>query len=323
MAEPDDADQPDPSQGDGIEERKARPALTTILGSLAIIVLAAASLNNVGGKPLSYMLGAAFGQALIIWAICYAVSLRRASRGWKIAAFAIFLAISLLITMGKAGGANIAAREDAADAVEGMEAMLESGNMWAVTAGKGPMASMSAAAVASLAADQRAFDEDLKASHMLDIVQSTRLREATTPQNCTRIAALEGQARHFGARWPVHITAARNAGEAIVAKGGYPSNSVTSFIDGMTEGKDSHVQRWVQNATMAREASAMCRMLASESWHQKGGILQFADAANNARYDRHVAAYNQAFLAQQAAAEASMKRSKSEIEKMKGRLGAN
>jgi len=79
---------------------RGHPLLATLAGSLLILLLLAAPEEAAAPKyDLAGKLGALLGHvifALVVWAALYAITIRRASRRWKIGSLAVLIALGLL-----------------------------------------------------------------------------------------------------------------------------------------------------------------------------------------------------------------------------------
>jgi hypothetical protein len=279
---------------------EGRPILATVIGSLVVLLTAggpagsgasSADPAEAAAYRLGEFVGGALVVALIVWGIAYAITIRRASRRWKIASFVILLLVSTLVSLVRIGAREVAKREDMAVVSRQIEQAMRGGEApVTVEPGDGPMGAMSAAYLNRTLAERRSFQRRQQAAGtdaILDFAAVTPAAPAL--RNCGRFAELAAAARGNAGRFEAHAAAARSAGDPFVARGALSEADRDEFLQGLRSTRDTHVRYWEIAAEWAGEVNALCGLLAGRPWRREDGTVAFGTDADAAAANRHLA----------------------------------
>jgi hypothetical protein len=283
-----------------VEPKSSYPLAATIVASFLLLLMIGVPAGPSGDSPgdadtafayrLGEMFGGAVGGVLVFWGLAYAITIRHASRRWKIASFAIVGLVSVLVSLVRIGGREQALAEDAGFVGKQLEGALRSGGGLdrPVRAGEGPISAMQAAMFNALLAERQAFERDRAASGIETILQLRLAPGAEVLRNCGRIDALAARARGIGARYASFLAVAREAGEEHIRRGTLAAADRDAFIAGARQAEGTFRQQWSMTGDWAAESASLCRLLASRPWQQRGGTVAFVSDADLAVGNRHL-----------------------------------
>jgi hypothetical protein len=142
-----------------------------------------------------------------------------------------------------------------------------------------PLVRMTAAMTNAAVADTKAYDEELEAAEVEKLVSLEGLTPSSPVlDHCDRISALVERANEIGKRYATYVALARKQGEIEVAAHQLQPIEVTGFLDGMAEQRTDFEQRWAATGQFAREAAALCTVLARRHWSVgASGVLEIED----------------------------------------------
>ena len=318
---------------DGIVEEAepygGHPLLATLIGCVCLLLTAGLPVRDaalVTGDPseaAAYKAGQIVGAmivGIIVWAIAYAVTLRRASPRWKFGSLAILVVLSLLVGLYRLGGREAALRSDARAAAEQMkQAVAGEGRMEApIAGGSGPLSQMMAALLNTALADQQAFDRAAAESGVYRLLDLTSLRrDDPALRGCDRIDGLVLSARTQAGRYPDHLDAARAAGARHVQDGALRADELDSFIAGAANNELSYRRNWTITGDWASEAAALCRLLATRPWSRSGSEIVFAADRDAAAANGHLQRINALAAQQQRLQDEGRSRVRRDLERLK------
>jgi hypothetical protein len=232
---------------------------------------------------------AAVAIAAIVWAIAYAITLRKASTAWKAGSLVGFVILSCLVELSLAGRASRSLVEDAADTITQVQQAakaIKSGKGAAdikFNAGSGVMSRMMAKMINPLLADSAAYERDAKAQGLYQVVTFEGLTKASPVlDHCERLDAFGPRARAVGSRVKDHLADARAIGEEAVRSGELPREAMRGWEAGVAAaGSDTKaVRQWELLGRIADDAAAMCRILGLRKWDKPGNTVLFRKAAD-------------------------------------------
>lgn len=280
------------------EEDGGHPIVATMFGVSFLLLMASQGRSEgFGGgseseaEKMGYLLGSVAAGAAIVWGIAYAITIRKASTAWKIASLIIIAIASLLSTAIKMGGRDAALVSDALDVTNQVRTMAESGKGAAdirLNAGSGPMSRMMAAMINPLMADSAAFEKEMQAAGLVQVVSFEGLtRNSPVLGRCDGIDRLAERAGYYRSRWPQHMAAAFAVGQQAVRAGEMPAEALRGFEKGARDSSGNTDRQWELNQLSATEAAAICRVLARRNWDKPGNEILFRNDADLAEFRRH------------------------------------
>jgi hypothetical protein len=284
------------------ENRRGHPGIATLVGAVALLLLAAVPLGAPAHPPsgreeaLAYLAGEIAGAALIsggvVWGIAYAISLRHASRKWKVASLVILAVVASLVSVVRAGARNAVLYDDTRDALAQLEQATRTKAVidQPLRAGDGPVTAMLAAMANGALADRQSFEREAAAAQVQQVLDLQLPRSAPVFGNCGRIAALEPRAIALADRFPAYLEAARAAAEPFVARGAFSAGQRDEYIAGAgaPENQVRYRRQWTLTAEWSRESAALCRLLAERPWRRAGGLVTFDREPDRQEAQRHV-----------------------------------
>ncbi|HWI86510.1 MAG TPA: hypothetical protein VNT42_09340 [Sphingomonas sp.] len=130
-----------------------------------------------------------------------------------------------------------------------------------------PLMRITAAMTNAAVADTRAYDAELDATG----VEKILTLEGLTPgspvlDHCDKISFMVERANAMGGRYADYIALARKQGEIEIAAHQLQPIELAGFLDGMAKQRTGFEQRWAATAGLAREAAALCTVLARRHW---------------------------------------------------------
>lgn len=271
------------------EDYGGHPAVATAI--CAFVLLAAVAGGSVTAPPRNgaelfgeFLGGAAFGP--ILWGIAYAITIKRASPGWKVGSLIVLLLLSIVCSLAKIGARGAMLHDDAVAARQQLQGVMANGiNGAPTTPGKdaGPLARMTSLTINMTLADAKSFDTDSKAAGLEQLLSFEGItRSSPLLDHCDRIAALTARAGEMEGRFPAYVAAGRKEGEAAVAAGTLDQASVDGYVDGAAKGKASFERQWTLVGQIATEAAGLCRLLARRHWRRGAdGKILFPPAELN------------------------------------------
>jgi hypothetical protein len=298
--------QDEPAAGYGYleehENKRGRPLVATLVGAAALLLLVAVPIGPPGEAPLNpdeamaYRAGELFGAAVlsagIVWGIAYAITLRFASRKWKIASLIVLGIVATIVSVARIGAREGALRDDTSDAIAELDrATRGSGTLdRPLRAGDGPLTAMLAALANPALADRQAFDREAEAAQVQQVLDLELPRSAPVLRNCERIAALEPRATALRGRLPAYLQAGREAAEPFVRRGALSAGQRDEFLAGAgaPENRNRFERQWTLTAGWARESAALCRILADRPWRRTGGLVTFDTERDHLAAQRHI-----------------------------------
>jgi hypothetical protein len=324
MGDPDEATIP--HQQASPPRRRGHPAIATAL--IALVLLAAAvgsggAATRIAGlaERLGYIAGGvAF--AAILWGIAYAITIKHASRPWKIGSF---IALALLGTLGplaRLGAGDQSVMADVDTSANQLAAVMQQGDdakPIRVGQNAGPFARMSASTANMMLANSRAFTAEATASGVPAVIALEGLNlDSPVLDHCDRIAALADRAAKIGASFPQYVIRARAEGSAAVAKGELSQRGVDGFVRGLEGARPRFERQWVLLGQSATDGAAVCRVLARRHW-KKGpsGNILFTDQGDVREANLHLDRIRKADAELTAIQSANTRAAQKDLEKLR------
>jgi hypothetical protein len=274
---------------DPVPRKAGRPALTTAIAAVLMVVATIGNHSVAAGhdqaQRLGYLLGGViFG--VIVWLVCYAITLRKASRGWQLLSLALLVAIGVVTAAAGLGAQHDGIRRDAQQTIDQVKQAMAAGQTGRIEAGAdaGPMIRLTAVVGNMILADRNAFASASNAAGVQQLIWP----DALTPgspllDHCDRVAALPSRADALAARYPAYLDAVRTEGGRLVAEGKLPQSELDGMIRGLAGEQEIFHRQWTLAGQLAGHASEICRIFARRHWHKgpKGEVI-FTDAFDRA-----------------------------------------
>ncbi len=272
------------ADGEAASGKTGHPVIAMVV--CFVIAIGSAATPNFHSEPgLPYLLGYVVGGSLLICLLAWAITIRHASRGWKIGSLtAIFLTMALA-SLSRIGQAHEIEKAEAGAIAAQFRAMAQTGDLQDVKAGTSPLSQISAVMVNGVLADQRAFARSADALGLNSMISFEGLtRQSPVLGRCESFFGLADQAHNVGARVPTHIAEARATGERLSV----PQRSLDAFVRGAKEGAPDIQREWDLNAEIVREAQGICAILAHRHWRREGAKVIITDDRELAEANRHL-----------------------------------
>lgn len=264
-----------------------RPGLATTVAAVLLIGSCASELGRPGAGPtggtgatLGYIVGGALLGALV-WGICYAITIKRASPPWQIASLLTLTVLGLLTSLAKVVTPAAAAQTDAKEAARALTEVMHTGEPATLRPDASPLSRLMVKGVNQQLATAKGYTAASQAAGLDKIVSFEGLTK-TTPalDRCDRVAALAQRAAASGDAVATGIADLRREGEALVAQGQLSRTALDGFIDGATRSSARTEAQWALNERIATDGGALCRILARRNWQlgADGTVLFTSDA---------------------------------------------
>jgi hypothetical protein len=274
---------------DPVARTAGRPALTT---AIAAALMVAVTLGNHSvaathgqAQRLGYLLGGLiFG--VIVWAVCYAITLRKASRRWQLLSLGLMMAIGVATAAAGLGTRHDGIRRDALETIDQVKQAMAAGQAGRIEAGAdaGPMTRLTAVVGNMILADSNAFASASNAAGVPQMIWPAGLTPSSPLlDHCDRVAALPPRADALAARYPAYLDAARAEGGRLVAEGKLPQSELDGMIRGLAGQQESFHTQWTLAGQLAGGAGEICRIFARRHWRKgpKDEVI-FTDPADRA-----------------------------------------
>ena len=305
------------------EQDRGRPVLATIIGCVAALFIAAAPTGgqapsgpHAGAALLGWMTAATVLPAGFVWIVAYVATLRKAATAWKVASLIAFLLFAALGAAAEIGRQGLAMRDDAAEVARMMEQIAESEDPLSerVSGGDGPLAKMTAAGLVSILEDSRRFQEEFDAAGVAQILSFEGLtHKSPVLDRCDDVAAIAERAEFYGDRFPVHLAAAEAVGKREVADGRLSDQALRDFMEGALRERANPARHWELQADVARQAGALCTILAARKWQKPAAMVEFHDPAQLAEVNKLLARADEHIKELNAVREAGRKATREEL----------
>jgi len=253
---------------------RGRPVLATLIGALVLLLPLGAPPGGHAPYDLPGRLGALTGfalVALIVWGLCYAITIKRAVAGWKIASLVILILVGLLVGVIRIGQQSIARDDDETMVLSAQLKALAAKDPASATfeagADAGPITRLTAAMAEPILADARRLAAAQKAAGLDQLLSLEGVTQSSPMlDHCDQVAALAPMTSANVARFPVYLAAVRKEGDAIVAAGQASRGNVDSFIRGLTASQEKFVRQGTLATRIAEGGAELCRILARRNW---------------------------------------------------------
>ncbi|MBC2777712.1 hypothetical protein [Parasphingopyxis marina] len=278
-------------------ESGGRPGLAAAI--CAILVLTSTCTFDAGDlanqqMPIAYMAGRTIGFGAVAWGIAYAITIRKASRGWIFGSLAIVIGASLIALLGhlvEAGSLTPDHRVALEGVAESMEAIQEgaiSGDLPTDRSVPG-LTRLFNAYLNSEMSDANRFHAEAEEAGLVALLNFENL----TPDNeifgkCDAMAALADRASYYGGRAGVHRRAAQHFGLGLVREGALSRRDLDQFVAALRSGSAQFERVWELNSRICESAAAACHVLARGRWEYEDRMPYFTSDADLEEYNRHI-----------------------------------
>ena len=290
------AEQPFRASSLDVEDR-GHPLLATIIGCGAALLIAAArqdvlaSSGMTGAELAGRMTAMILVPAGVVWAAAYFATIRKAATVWKVVSLIAFILFAGVGTLAAIGAQRNAMGEDAAETIRMTEQLTRSDDPLSerLEGGKGTFSKMTAAALNSTLEDFKRFQEEFDAAGVEQVLALEGLtHNSPVLDRCDGVAGIAQRAEYYESRLPMHLAAAEAVGRRAVAAGTFPAEGVEGFLSGARTAHAGQRRQWELQAEVAREAGAICKILAARKWRNSAGTLELRDAAQIAAVNAHL-----------------------------------
>jgi hypothetical protein len=263
------------------------PGIATSICALLLVASCAGSHGGAmvsagGDEGRAELIGMIMGGAIvgmILWAIAYAITIKRASPGWKVGSAIFLVILGLVVSLVRVGIAGSATREDAGEALTQMQSVVSSnGKNGPIkpSADAGPMTSLSTTFINDEIAQSKQYDAEATAAG-LEMVLSFKGLTKSSPvlDHCDRVASLAARAESNKARFPERIANLRKQGDAYVARGDFDQRNLDALLAGMSDNRAVYDRQWALTGQLSTDAASLCRVLARRHWQmsESGQVL--------------------------------------------------
>lgn len=274
------------------EESGGHPLIATLICTALLLGGSATPATALANRAevIGYIfMAGVFG--LILWAIAYAITIKRSTTGWKVGTAIVLAVVGAFSGVLKVAGANQELRQDAAEVAQQMEGILNASDPTSarIVPGKGPIARTSAAILNAIIDDSRTFDQESESAGLDQVISFEGLTK-TSPvlSRCDAVEALDARAQYYRDRWPAYMAAGRQVSDAAVRNGEIGAAAIDGFYEGMERGRPQLARKYALVAQAAKEAGAICRVLARRRWVMKDRTVLFDNDRDLAEANGHL-----------------------------------
>jgi hypothetical protein len=297
------------------------PLIATFIVAALLLVFAFAMPRGLDiGHNDSSIIGALISGcmvSLILWGIAFAITIRRAGGGWQVGTLLFILVLGV--------GSQIVAITLAAHRISGDMATV-AGQFRAISAGNrapdgtGPVSRISAVFLNGNLDDRRAFDREVEARGVLQLLNHEGLTHASPVlHHCAGFEALAARARTIGADgWNGHFAEARRIADAAVQSREITAGDAATLFASMESEHGSYQRQWALDAEMIEDAQEFCALLARRPWVGRGNEILFPNPADLSEARFHMDRIRQNADEERIAADASRR----DTDEAAGRLEA-
>jgi hypothetical protein len=244
------------------------------------------------GYREGYLIGQFVLGPLVLWGIAYAITIRKASPGWKIGSLVAIVLVSAAVTLARMGAPIVALEQDARGMANELQAVVDAdGNVSGVPikADAGPLTRISLTTLNGMLADMNAYGQEAKAAGLEDFTLEKPSKADPALRKCDAMAALPARAAFYKGRLEDHIAEGRAIGEAAVRKGELPRDGAEGVEEGIRGKLPAIQRRWEVFAGIARETASVCKLLRDRPWTPKRGQIFFASGRDADEFNTLIA----------------------------------
>jgi hypothetical protein len=272
------------------------PLIATLVAAGVLLLTLGIPLHLPERSGAGYREGYLIGQfvlgPLIVWGIAYAVTIRKASPGWKIGSLVAITLVSAAVTLARMGAPVVALEQDMRGVANELQAVVDAdGNVSEIpiTADAGPLTRLNATLLNAVIGDVAAYNREAGAAGIDDFDSATLRKSAPVLKHCDRIAALPARAAWYKGRFDEHLAEALRTAEGAVRARALPHEALAGFEEGARSNRFKLDRRWDRFAGIAEENAGICRLLAASAWQNRGGKILFNRQADLDTLNSHVA----------------------------------
>ncbi|MES2443621.1 MAG: hypothetical protein V4574_12390 [Pseudomonadota bacterium] len=278
------------------EEYGGHPLIATLVAVAILLLTLGVPLTLPPGSGGAYRAGMltgyfAFGP-LILWGLAWAITIRKASPGWKIGSLIVIVLVNALVVIMRLGAPSAALASDMRGIATQFQGVLDAdGNVSEIKAapGAGPLTRVNTVVLNAMIGDIAAYGREAEAAGMGEL-DTTKLGKASPVLGrCDAIAALSARAAWYKGRYEDHLAQGHRVGEAAVKAGEMPREALDGFEEGARAGRGKLDRRWDLFAGMAEESAALCRLLKASAWTNRGGKVLFVRQQDLEAFQSHAA----------------------------------
>jgi hypothetical protein len=256
------------------------PVIATLVGAAVLVLGALLVPRFVPQQPLTALLGAGAGFAVLLWGIGFVATTRWSTIAWKLGSLALLVVAGLGAALIAHGQYETIARADASSFAEvefgpGGAAQLPPG-----AASRGPLSRLFVESVTADAQAQRDFGTAFGRLSVANLTSPYLLeQDPKVLSQCAAIAALETQASAQAAARGQHATSMT----AALAAANLPAKAKLGIAT-MAGPATSAEPLLANQRAMARVTAELCQLLAKRSWFNNGGYFGFRSGADETRF---------------------------------------
>jgi len=285
----------DDSEWEVEDSRDGHAAIATAISS-ALLLLSTCSrpapMAPTGPEGLGYALGGIAAAVALFWGIPYWITIRKASRRWKIGSFVTIAVLAVLSNLWLIGSANERTRagfkeqsRQAQEIAEGKRTRLEA------TADADPLQKFMVEVANRNIADLEAYGTEMEAAGGERIALLSGLQsDSAELRNCAKFTGLAAKARSNSGKLDTYLADVRPKLDQEVSNGTITQESASEFMAGAMDSKPKFVRTWELQAQYAEAVEGLCQVLARKNWRVQRGQAAFTNeadlAAANAQLDK-------------------------------------
>ncbi|MBO9713969.1 hypothetical protein [Sphingomonas sp.] len=274
---------------DGFDE--GTPLVATLIGGAALVVIGLATPHVVGMPALRTLVFAMLGLAVAVWAVAFALTIRKSTVPWKAGSLALLLVIAFASATGAFALNRGNFRTDASTIAE-MELMPAGALQFPAGArDRGPISRLLVESHQATQNDHRKFAED-SARLGIDALKSPYLLTLHPEilSNCPAIGALKPKLaevkRKEGERLAAYLKAVDALGEPEDVKHGLRQAMAPA------ETPEALAALAAKSAENIDATQQMCELLARKTWYNNFAYFGFRNAADMAAFNALVKRLN-------------------------------
>lgn len=293
---------------DGDRRRGAHPLIATAIAAVMLLGLIGfrPDLDSGVVERLLYIGTRATGAALVLWALCWVVTLRRAGWGWQLGSFAILWTVAAAILAGTYLDATVAETRDLAW-VGGITPGADGMPLQPDEPPAGPISRRIAKELSAIQVDRRMLENDLAGLNVLGDAGQVEAYPFRV-KDCGWVLEAKGKAVAFFAKMEGHQKAMRGALESYHGITAIRERALASFDRGAAVGTLGQVK--AIRLSQIDHLHAECLILGRRNWQPNGNVFSFTSDADFNQYRTHSAALEALAQQEQALMAAEQRRIK-------------
>ncbi|MET0307279.1 MAG: hypothetical protein ABW023_01110 [Sphingomonas sp.] len=259
------------------------PVIAVLAGCAVLVLAAVVTPRLLPQQPYATLLGAGAGLALLLWAIGFAVTIRRSPMAWKLGSLAMLAGAGVIAGLVAHGQYQTRARADASSFAEVEFGPQGAPQLPGDAAARGPISQLFVASVQADAQAQRDYSAAL-GKFGAGALNSPYLlqQDPRAIGHCGEIESLRTLARAQSTGRGDRREALRHALDAATLSA-QAKRGIAIMTDTDGAAKDDAVL--ANQLAMLDATGALCTLLARHGWYNEAGLFGFNSGSDRAQFE--------------------------------------